>query len=175
MPHVRRCPNAVINRVLWASSLLLLVSLGCRPEDVPDLTQVRTVGGTQLQSLVDPSGSTVILVFDPAEVFSCFSGLRGWMTRDAQEAFHRTVLILTREPSDAERRLMAFAGLVPHGVLESSRDLPTPLQALFIHGTHIQTDIRINDRDAFEAIVALEQIGESELLAAGGKPQPGGG
>lgn len=91
--------------------------------------------GATLRELVPDNDTAVVLVADPGDCFGCSAAVGEWATRRATGEV-RLYLILTREPTAAERKQLAAFRMPVAGILARSA-LPRRFQSmeyLFVGG-----------------------------------------
>ncbi len=82
----------------------------------------------------EAADTAAVILYDPADCFSCYRSFSQWMRLKAV-APDRVFLILTREPTPAERQALLRARVTIDGILASPRETSSvPSEALFIDG-----------------------------------------
>ena len=98
-----------------AASLFLAVAFL-----LPDRMPPRIIeDGRPLTSLVSPTDSSLVAVYDPANCFRCdalLPLLQAWATTAGNDRF---ALVLTRHPTEEEQQQMALLRIAPAGVIRS--------------------------------------------------------
>ncbi len=112
-------------RLSLAASLLMV---GCGSERAAEsLQQWMLESGEPLAAMLSSGSDTsVVLVYDPAECFSCDGQLSRWVQLGQQRGWPIR-LVLTRTPTAAERNQLLLYRLPPDGVVRGAADgLATP-------------------------------------------------
>ena len=86
-----------------------------------------------LRKLVADTQDAVLLVYAPEDCFSCFGALDEWLAWRVLDGGN-VHLILSREPTPAERRSLLLAGLREAAVLRQFAPNRTPLHLRVVHG-----------------------------------------
>ncbi len=111
---------------------------------------------------MEDADRSIVLLFDPADAFSCFSGLAAWNAWSS-ESGNELTLIFTRSPTPVERRLLRFAGIREDGLLSESKSLNTPIHLVFEAGVVRDVREHTTDEDAFATIAGFR----SEIRSGG--------
>lgn len=123
------------NRFLTAPRLLALLAAisACQADEVADL---ELADGRTVESLVAGADSVTLLLYDPADCFSCDQQLAGWLDRRSR-APDRVKLVLTRDPDQQEQVALRLHRIRPDGTLSPSwryANIPHPARFLFVDG-----------------------------------------
>lgn len=137
---------------LWLGVLGLVG--GC--SDSQDLLELETSDGIPLKSLATDATERVILLFDPAECFTCYSGLGAWLHWGRRED-RVVVLVLTRDPTPVERRAMLLSGFQESAVLQHRMADRTPIQVYIRGEKQPRIEYRITDASVFQSISDIQQ------------------
>jgi len=115
-------------------------------------------------------------VIDPNDVPACQNVLAGWLDWKVRsgEAFH---LLLSRPPTDAERRILLTLGIRPNGVLRNGRSLRgfTPAEFVVSDGGAVYEAYRVAGASSLLADLRdrpLRAFAASPHAAASSDPQP---
>lgn len=97
-------------------------------------------GGPALKEAVPVSGPAVVLIYDPADCFTCFNSLSEWIAWGRQHP-ENFLLIFTREPLPAERKQLSTYRIRAGGTLATRGSLGfnTPLEVLFLDRKIVHT------------------------------------
>jgi hypothetical protein len=134
-----------------AGFVVCTLVMACRAS--PEVGDLRLVGGTTLRELLSDSDTTVVLLANPSDCFSCSATVGEWAARRAAGEV-RVSLILTREPTAAERRQFAAFRLPVAGVLARSalRRRFRSTEYLFVGGVAVMADTLRKGRYSSEII-----------------------
>lgn len=122
-----------------AGLVACVLCAGC--EGSLDAGEWALADGTTLRELVPDNDTAVVLVADPGDCFGCSATVGEWATRRAAGEV-RLYLILTREPTAAERKQLAAFRMPVAGILARST-LPRRFQSteyLFVGGVPVMAD-----------------------------------
>jgi hypothetical protein len=131
LPCGSRLSRAGLASLVALGSALLA---GCAPRgSVPTVPSDRDIAAYSRQD-----GVAIALVYEPAQCFSCFGALQGWVEW-GRENPGRLRLLFTRAPSPEEQRQLAIYRIAPDAVLTeeqwpSAARLETPLEYLITDG-----------------------------------------
>lgn len=157
------CPHPV---TFW---IVMIFVAGCVGD--PDLLDIQTTDGHSVQSLAKGVGERVVLIFDPAESLSCLNALAAW--KHWGEGDDRSmVLLLTRQPTDSERRGLRLAGVREDGVLARPPNGVTPMQLLFLGDEPPRIAMRIQDETAFRTIAEITNTAPAIHTPSPQEPNP---
>lgn len=109
------------------ATLLLAIVTACFPGRVDEMS---LAGGSPMAVLALPDDTTAVLVLDPAECTSCDLGVRAWL-RGRRMLPSQIRLVLTREPTDPERRQLVLARIAVDGVLRRPWPINGPVVVLW--------------------------------------------
>lgn len=127
--------------MLIASGALLLQSCNPATEDLI------LASGDPLSRFASDIDTTLVLVYDPADCLSCYSAFSKWFAYK-QAHPERVYLVLSREPTDAERKQFVAARIVIDGVLSKTTSIGQdllPREILYIEGERRRTDDRVRN------------------------------
>ncbi len=117
---------------LIASGLTICALAACGE---PRWEELRMTGGERLLDRYAGIDTAVVLIYDPAECFTCYGSLQPWIEwgRTRPAAFS---LLLTREPTTAEARGLTLHRIRYAGVIEKGfrGKRQTPVELLIIDG-----------------------------------------
>lgn len=120
---------------LSAALLGLLLLAACRaPES--DLLRMELADGSRVSAgFAEGEEERVVLLLDPSDCFDCYNVVWEWAEWSRANP-GRLVVLLSREPTELERRNFAARRFVPDGVLRSldARALGTPSEFLVRRG-----------------------------------------
>jgi hypothetical protein len=128
----------IVTRDLGLHGLLLTACsmvAGCT-SDPPSIANLRLSSGQTVGEFVSASDTSVVLLYDPSDCFSCSGVLAQWI--ELRRQIHaRVYLVFTRKPTDSEERQLAVYRVKSDGFLAKggrSDQIRTPTEHLFIHG-----------------------------------------
>lgn len=136
IPRSRRLP-----RLTAAPALLVLAGCGSAEGGGPPEQWRLASGSTIAASLPATSDTSVVLVYDPSDCFSCDGQLARW--RRVGEARGWSVrLLLTREPGPDERVQLRLLRVTPDGVIRGpAARLSTPRAYRFAGRTLVDSAV----------------------------------
>jgi hypothetical protein len=116
-------------------AMLAMLATGCRTPETNILNYPVASGGTLMQHVSRQSPS-VILLLAPADIVVCGNHISRWMEWDRQNP-GRLSIVLTRAPSEVDRRQLLLFRIKPDVVLGTSQRyarVPTPYEYLVAEG-----------------------------------------
>jgi hypothetical protein len=118
----------------WRIAVLCLVVTGCT-EPTERLLDTQLTSGGDLRAALKSKDTAVALLLDPAECSSCDPLLRRWLAAQARQP-EKILLVLTRTPSEHERRDLILRRIRPAGVLpkDLQQDASYPRALVWIRG-----------------------------------------
>lgn len=128
-----RIIGAQMRQLFQACTLVVTLALiGCARDSVLD---VPLASGADIRSLTRTADTTMVLVLKPEECFSCGVNASDW-ARFGATGVRETVLILTRQPSERERRELVLRRIRPSDVIapQSRSPVSTPYVAWIADG-----------------------------------------
>jgi hypothetical protein len=127
--------------LLWGAAHQMLVA-GCSDAtEAPE--RWRTTDERPLHDLVDHDGATAVLVVDPGRCLQCLGILAEWLERRRAGA-GRFVVLLSRPPNPAERRILIGAGIpVDDTLARGPATEDTPMELVLRDGRTVFTSGRL--------------------------------
>lgn len=116
-------------------AVLAMLATGCGSPETNILNYPVVSGGTLMQHVSGQSPS-VILLLDPADIVVCGNHISRWMEWDRRNP-GRLSIVLTRTPSEVDRRQLLLFRIEPDVILGTSRRharIPTPYEHLVADG-----------------------------------------
>lgn len=143
------------SRAFWAVAIAALHAFILTSCSAPgDILTQETSEGIPVYASAGDSGQRVILVLDPAQCFSCNNALPAWLNWGSVSG-RTTVLLLTRQPNDLERRKMRLVGLREDGVLRRPVRSGTPIRILLSNSQPPRIAYQATEDDAFRLIAEI--------------------
>jgi hypothetical protein len=142
-----------------ARCLVTVAVLSCGVGDNDGIDTLDLTNGLTVGDLVHRGGITVVLVYSPESCFSCAGVLGRWVQLDREATDVDIALVLSREPSEVQRRQLALRRLVPAGVIEDDSDVPTDPSAYVFTGRML-TDSAIGLRDQIALLSEFSGSGD---------------
>lgn len=122
------------------------------------------VDGRVVGDLVDPTGKTVVLLYEPGECFSCNGLLGRWIALGKDQDIG-VVLVLTSQPTRRQTDSLAFLRVNVAGVLSHERQDPGASSAHLFDGTK-------RTRSAVGMVQQVAMLDEWTELASTPHPSP---
>ncbi len=123
---------------LAKTAILCTVSLACsRPPQTQSLLSLVSSDGRALAKVLPKAETVLLLVYDPADCFSCGTPIGAWRTWESEAVGRAVSLVLTRPPSPMERQKLLASRFEPLALLENARAYRTPAAFQVIAG-HIR-------------------------------------
>jgi hypothetical protein len=122
-------------------TVLVVLAAGCGATETNILNYPVASGGT-LAQYVPKQSPSVILLLDPADVVVCGNHISRWTEWDRRNP-GRLSIVLTRPPSEADRRQLLLFRVRPAAVLGTSRRyarVPTPYEYLVADGNVVLSE-----------------------------------
>lgn len=117
-----------------ASVVGLLVALACGPASEP------TAGLSRLlPALAAEKDTVVVLMYDPADCFSCSAPYGAWLSWERGGESRRVNLLLSRQPSRDERTQLDLARLAERAILDQGRGPGNPVAWVFVRGIAVDS------------------------------------
>lgn len=112
---------------------LVLVLMGILASG--DVMSAELTDGRTLRTVSSRSDSSVLLVYDPADAFTCSQALQEWKRVQSSSKF-AVVVLLTRPPTSVELRHLALSRVQFEGIVVSSwlRGQLRSRELLVVHG-----------------------------------------
>lgn len=119
----------------------LLVLGACAIPERP-VTEWPLNTGQTIQDLLPGSGPAAVLVYDPADCFTCSSSIAEWMAWESHYP-GRVLMVFTREPTPAERKRLVLHRITADGILGEplarlSASSETPVEFAILDGRTVQ-------------------------------------
>lgn len=121
--------------------------------------------GTSLLSRAVADRPTVVLVLDPAEVFTCASTLSRWLEWRAGNP-GRFLLVFTRPPSRSEKKRLLTVRLPLSGTLAEPPGGKTPVELVIARGRMVYADSAIAETGRSVLLTALRRQSLDTFAAA---------
>jgi hypothetical protein len=136
----------------WRIAVLCLVVTGCA-EPTEGLLDTQLTSGGDLRAALQSSDTAVALLLDPAECSSCDPLLRRWIAAQARHP-EKVLLVLTRTPSEHERRDLILRRVRPVGVLpkDLQQEASNPRALVWIRGQAIRLTLLSEEGTLLTAI-----------------------
>lgn len=112
-----------------------MLATGCSAPETNILNYPVASGGILMQH-VSRQSPVVILLLDPTDIVVCGNHISRWMEWDRRNP-GRLSIVLTRAPSEVDRRQLLLFRIKPDVVLSTSRryaSVPTPYEYLMVDG-----------------------------------------
>ncbi len=115
--------------------VLAVLAAGCSAPETNILNYPVASGGTLAQH-VTAQAPSVILLLDPSDIVVCGNHISRWLEWERRNP-GRVLLVLTRAPSEADRKQLLLFRIKPDAVLGTPRGyarVPTPYEYLAADG-----------------------------------------
>lgn len=115
--------------------VLIIATLACGG---PGVLEYELTDGRTVADLTADVDTSVVLVYDPADCLACDANAVRWNQARA-ETQHRVLLMLSRAPSETERRRLIAMRMAVDGILRPGEwaSLSTPSEFLIASGESI--------------------------------------
>lgn len=156
MLRMARAPGVVLP--------LLVLSCG---GPAPSVLGISLVSGQSVSQLVGVRDSTVILLYNPADCFSCSSVLGRWIEAKRQHP-DQVLLVFTRPPTPNETRELAAYRIAPDGIVRDQKlaaDFHTPSEFLAVRGKVVKADTLLGVGVVSPLLTLMEQPAKSPATA----------
>lgn len=146
---------------------LLLICLSCTFNR--DILSLDLADGSNVSTLAGVNDTVAVLMYDPADCFTCSTPVHGWLSWQSASAHRTVVLVLTRRPTPLERKLLVAARLrVGPTLRHTGSRHPWPAIALFAHG---RTLAIVRGRTAVRSLADNYLHDPIAIVAPGAGPQ----
>lgn len=120
---------------------VVALSAGCSAPETNILNYPVVAGGT-LAKHIAPQSPSVILLFDPSDIVVCGNHISRWLEWERRHP-GQVFLVLTRAPSEADRKQLLLFRIKPDAVLGTARGyarVSTPYEYLVADGTIVLSE-----------------------------------
>jgi hypothetical protein len=125
-PVLRKHPRTGATAIGAVAGIALL--LGCSPPAPFDPEQAVLSGGISLTSRLPPQSDALVLIYRPSDCFTCDQSLARFLTPPRRP----TILLLTEEPTTAERHLFVMYRISVNGILARGSARPPRTPAAYL-------------------------------------------